>query len=301
MWFKNIRVYRLSAPLPMDQAFIEKALSEYKFSPCTGQEAVRTGFSFPLHPSIKQYCHSQSHRWFFAVKRQEKVLPAAVVNEELTPRLEQAEQEAGRSLSRKEKQALKDDLIQSLLPRAFSRSTLTHGYYDSERQWLVINSGSAGKAEDVLGLLRKALGSLPALPWLDNHKLNQHLQFWLQHQQLPSNFQPGTEVELKAPDDEGAKVRFSNHLLSAEEVQTHLQDKLVTRISLQQPDGVRLTITDDAGIKQIQFPEVLLEKNDELGWEDLATRLDADLLIMSECLNQALTAISAQLIPDSAN
>lgn len=297
MWFKNIRVYRLSAPLTMDQAVIEQALAEYKFSPCTGQEALRTGFSFPLHSSIKQYCHLQQQRWFFAVKRQEKVLPAAVINEELAPRLEAAEQEAGRSLSRKEKQALKDDLIQSLLPRAFSRSTLTHGYYDAGRQWLVINSGSAGKAEDVLALLRKALGSLPALPWLDNHKLNQHLQLWLQHQQLPGNFQPGTEVELKAPDEEGAKVRFSNHLLSADEVQTHLQDKLVTRISLQQPDGMRLTITDDAGIKQLQYPELILEQNDELGWDDLAARLDADLLLMADCLNQALAAISELLMP----
>lgn len=296
MWFKNIRVYRLSAPLTMDQAVIEQALAEYKFSPCTGQEALRTGFSFPLHPSIKQYCHTQQQRWFFAVKRQEKVLPAAVINEELAPRLEAAEQEAGRSLSRKEKQALKDDLIQTLLPRAFSRSTLTHGYYDVERQWLVINSGSAGKAEEVLALLRKALGSLPALPWLDNHKLNQHLQLWLQHQQLPGNFQPGTEVELKAPDEDGAKVRFSNHLLSADEVQTHLQDKLVTRISLQQPDGLRLTITDDAGIKQLQYPELILEQNDELGWDDLATRMDADLLLMADCLNQALTAISELLV-----
>ncbi|KRS21099.1 DNA polymerase [Alishewanella sp. WH16-1] len=299
MWFKNIRVYRLSAPLTMDQAVIEQALAEYKFSPCTGQEALRSGFSFPLHPSIKQYCHLQQHRWFFAIKRQEKVLPAAVINEELAPKLEAAEQEAGRALSRKEKQALKDDLIQSLLPRAFSRSTLTHGYYDAEQQWLVINTGSASKAEDVLALLRKALGSLPALPWLDNHKLNQHLQLWLQHQQLPGTFQPGTEVELKAPDEEGAKVRFSNHLLSADEVQTHLEDKLVTRISLQQPDGFRLTVTDDGGIKQLQYSELLLEQNDELGWDDLAARLDADLLLMADSLNQALLAISQQVMAQS--
>ncbi|EHR40132.1 recombination-associated protein RdgC [Alishewanella jeotgali] len=299
MWFKNVRVYRLSAPLTTDLAALEQAFAEFKFSPCSGQEAVRTGFSYPLHASIKQFCHQQQQRWFFAIKRQEKVLPAAVINEELAPKLEAAEQEAGRTLSRKEKQALKEDLIQSLLPRAFSRSTLTHGYYDAEQQWLVINTGSASKAEDVLALLRKALGSLPALPWLDNHKLNQHLQLWLQHQQLPGQFQPGTEVELKAPDEEGAKVRFSNHLLSTDEVQTHLEDKLVTRISLQQPDGFRLTVTDDAGIKQLQYSELLLEQNDELGWDDLAARLDADLLLMADSLNQALQAIYQQVMRES--
>lgn len=295
MWFKNVRVYKLSAPLTTELSELETALAEFKFVPCTGQEALRSGFSYPLHPSIKHYCHQQKNRWFFAVKRQEKVLPAAVINEELQPKIEAAEQEQGRSLSRKEKQALKDDLIQSLLPRAFSRSQLTQGYYDAEQQWLVINTSSASKAEDILALLRKALGSLPALPWLDNQKLNNHLQLWLQHKELPGRFQPGSEVELKAPDEEGAKVRFSNHLLSADEVQTHLQDKLVTRINLQQAEGMSLTITDDGGVKQLSYPDSLTEQNDELGWDDLITRLDADLLLMADSLNQALLAISTQV------
>lgn len=295
MWFKNIRVYKLSAPLSTDPAVWEQALAEFKFTPLTAQEAVRSGFSFPLHASIKQYCHACQHLLFFALKRQEKILPAAVINEEMQPKLEAMEQEKGRPLSRKEKQSLKEELQLSLLPRAFSRSTLTQGYYDPEHQWLVINSGSASKAEDVLALLRKALGSLPALPWLDNHKLNTHLQLWLQNQALPQGFVLGSDAELKAPDDEGAKVKFSNHLLSADEVQSHLQDKLVTSISLEQADVISLAITDDGAIKRIKFHDVLTGQNDELGWEDLTARLDADLMLMASALNQALLSISQQV------
>ncbi|MDP4946036.1 recombination-associated protein RdgC [Alishewanella sp. SMS8] len=295
MWFKNIRVYKLSAPLTTDLASLEQAFAEFKFSPCTGQEAVKSGFSYPLHNSIKQYCHQQQHRWFFAIKRQEKILPAAVINEELQPKIDAAEQEQGRALSRKEKQALKEELIHTLLPRAFSRSQLTQGYYDAQQNWLVINSSSASKAEDILALLRKAIGSLPALPWLDSHKLNSQLQQWLKHEDLPKGFMPGAEVELKAPDEEGAKVRFSNHLLSADEVQTHLQDKLVTRISLQQTEGVSLTITDDGSIKQVKYPDSVIDHNDELGWDDLPARLDADLLLMADSVNNALLAISEQV------
>ena len=295
MWFKNIRVYKLSAPLSTDAAVWEQALTEFKFTPLTAQEAVRIGFSFPLHASIKQYCHACQHLLFFALKRQEKILPAAVINEEMQPKLEAMEQEKGRPLSRKEKQSLKEELQLSLLPRAFSRSTLTQGYYDPQNQWLVINSGSASKAEDVLALLRKALGSLPALPWLDNHKLNTHLQLWLQNQALPQGFALGSDAELKAPDDEGAKVKFSNHLLSADEVQSHLQDKLVTSISLEQADALSLAVTDDGAIKRIKFHDVLTGQNDELGWEDLTARLDADLMLMASALNQALLSISQQV------
>lgn len=295
MWFKNVRIYKLSAPLTRDIDALEQAFAAFKFAPCTSQEAVRTGFSYPLHPSIPHYCHHQKNRWFFAVKRQEKILPAAVINEELQPKIEAAEQAQGRSLSRKEKQALKEELIQTMLPRAFSRSQLTQGFYDAERNWLVINTSSASKAEDILALLRKALGALPALPWLDNHKLNNALQLWLQQQALPEKFSLGHDVELKAPDEEGAKVKFSNHILSNEEVQTHLQDKLVTRISLSQDAGLNVIVADDGGIKQIRYPDSLAEQNDELGWDDLITRLDADLLLMAESVNSALLAIEQQV------
>ncbi len=301
MWFKNARVYRLSAPLTTDITLWEQALSEFKFSPLTAQEMVRSGFSFPLHQSIKQYCHALEPLVFFAVKRQEKILPAAVINEEMQPRLDALEQEKGRPLSRKEKQALKEELQQSLLPRAFSRSSLTQGYYDAQNQWLVINTSSASKAEDVLALLRKALGSLPALPWLDNHKLNTHLQLWLQNKALPEGFVLGNDAELKAPDEEGAKVKFSNHLLTADEVQSHLQDKLVTCISLEQTDALSLQVTDDAAIKRLKFHDLLTAQNDELGWEDLTARLDADLLLMTNALNKALQCIRQQLDAETAN
>ena len=295
MWFKNARVYRLSAPLSTDLAVWETALAEFKFSPLTAQELVRSGFSFPLHQSIKQYCHALDALLFFAVKRQEKILPAAVINEEMQPRLDALEQEKGRPLSRKEKQALKEELQLSLLPRAFSRSSLTQGYYDAQNQWLVINTSSASKAEDILALLRKALGSLPALPWLDNHKLNTNLQLWLQNKALPQGFELGNDAELKAPDEEGAKVKFSNHLLSADDVQSHLQDKLVTSISLQRNDSLSLQITDDGALKRLKFHDLLTGQNDELGWEDLPARLDADLLLMAQALNQTLLSISQQL------
>ena len=213
----------------------------------------------------------------------------------MQPRLDALEQEKGRPLSRKEKQALKEELQLSLLPRAFSRSSLTQGYYDAQNQLLVINTSSASKAEDILALLRKALGSLPALPWLDNHKLNINLQLWLQNKALPQGFELGNDAELKAPDEEGAKVKFSNHLLSADDVQSHLQDKLVTSISLLRNDSLSLQITDDGALKRLKFHDLLTGQNDELGWEDLPARLDADLLLMASTLNQTLLSISQQL------
>ena len=56
-------------------------------------------------------------------------------------------------LGRKEKNALKEELIQMLLPRAFSRSSVTTALYDEQNQWFIVNSSSAGRAEEVLSHL----------------------------------------------------------------------------------------------------------------------------------------------------
>lgn len=297
MWFKNLRVYQVTEPLRLDNEQLERALTEHKFTPCMGQDALKIGFTYPLHPSIKSYHHQLDNLYVFALKRQEKVLPAAVVNEELQPKIDALEAEKGRPLGRKEKQALKEELIQTLLPRAFSRSTVTQAIYDAEHNWLIVNASSASRAEDLLALLRKALGSLPAVPWIDSNQLSQALQQWLANQNLPAGFVLGHEAELKAPDEEGAKVKFSNHLLTAAEVQSHLEDKLVTRLELQMPEQLGLQVCEDGGLRKLQFHELLANKNDELGWDDLILRLDADLLVMSHEIAGVLKALKENVQP----
>lgn len=296
MWFKNLRVYQLNTPLTLSIEAMEQALAEYRFTPCTGQQASSSGFTAPFE-STQNFCYQNQQFIFFALKRQEKILPAAVVQDEMQPRLDALEQEKGRSLSRKEKDSLKEDVTFELLPRAFSRSQTIFACFDQTKQRILINTSSSSKAEDMLALLRKAFGSLPALPWLDPYKLSAQLQLWLQNKALPHGFTLGAEVELKAPDEEGAKVRFSNHILTTDDVQSHLEDKLVTRIELEQDERLSWKVCDDGSIKGIQYHDNISSHNDELGWEDEEARLAADTLLMcstlAESLDQLADSVSA--------
>ena len=292
MTIKNARIYRLSAPLPVTVETLEQALSEFKITPLSAQESVKTGFCQPLHASIKPLVTELLNGVLVvAVKRTEKVLPAAVINEELQPKIAELEQEKGRPLSRKEKQGLKEELQLSLLPRAFSRSSVTRAYIDMDRNQIIVDTRSASKAEDVLALLRKAIGTLPALPWLDSHKLHTHLQLWLQNQSIPLELTLGDAAQLKAPDQEGAKAKFDNHLLSANEVQSHLQDKLVTQLQLHKADVCTFTITDDGSIAGIKWHDVITGQNDEMGWDNLQARLESDAYLLTSELRSVLMAI----------
>ncbi len=86
--------------------------------------------------------------------------------------------------------------------------------------------------------------------------------------------------------------------MTAPEVQSHLEDKLVTKLALTLPEQLDVQIAEDGGLKKLQFHELIAAKNDELGWDDLVLRLDADLLVMAKELNQLLHTIRRQVVSD---
>ncbi|MRF43944.1 recombination-associated protein RdgC, partial [Escherichia coli] len=72
--------------------------------------------------------------------------------------------EQGRKLKKTKKATLKDEVVHTLLPRAFSKFSQTFIWLDLDKQLVIVDSGSAKRAEDHLALLRKTLGSLPVVP-----------------------------------------------------------------------------------------------------------------------------------------
>lgn len=299
MFFKNLKVYKITEQLGLTTAKLEAALAEHKFNPCMGQDALKMGFCYPMHPSVKSFAHAvnDDNLIVVALRRQEKMLPAAVINEELQPKIYALEAEKGRPLGRKEKQVLKEELIQTMLPRAFSRSTVTTAVIDQANGFVFINTQSASRAEDLLALLRKSLGSLPVVPWVDSNFLCQRMQDWLSGKNLPAGIVLGHAARFKAPDEEGARASFENHILTADEVQSHLEDKLVTELDLQMPELFEFRITETGTFKRLRWEELLANKNDELGWEDLLLRLDADYLLMVNQLREVIKAVGESVSP----
>lgn len=292
MFPKNARVYKITESIFDDSLF--ESLGQFAFTPCASQEAIKTGFAEPVPYSSDLAVNAKGYV-LLAMKTQEKVLPPAVIAEELAPKIAELQQEKGRPLSRKEKQVLKEELVQTLLPRAFVKSKVVNAFYCTKTQHLVVGTNSASVAETFLGLLRKALGSLSALPAFDNHQLNQQLHFWTQGKNLPEGFALGAAVEFVAPDEEGAKAKFDHHLISADEVQSHLQDKLVKRLELEQEGKISFVVKDDGSLSKIKYSDILANQNDELGWDDVQARVEADAILGCTTLINAIETINKNI------
>ena len=155
MWFKNLTLFRFTEPFTLSSAEVEQKLEAMRFRPCGGHDESSFGWTSPLGRGSEQLAYSSNGYIMVCGKKEEKVLPASVINELVQEKILEIETQQARKLSKKERTEVKDELIFELLPRAFSFSRNTYAYKEPKGGWVVVDSGSTGKAEDILSSLRK--------------------------------------------------------------------------------------------------------------------------------------------------
>ncbi|MBL1494841.1 recombination-associated protein RdgC, partial [Klebsiella pneumoniae] len=85
-----------------------------------------------------------------------------------------------------EKDALRDEVLHSLLPRAFSRNIITRIWVNTTDHLVIVDASSARSAEDALALLRKTLGSLPVVPLSMEEPVELTMTEWVRSGSAPN-------------------------------------------------------------------------------------------------------------------
>ena len=287
MWFKNVRAYRLTSPLDLNPEQLEQQLQSQRFSPCGKSQALAMGWVAPLGENTEALVHAAAGRFLLCLRREEKLLPASVVREQLTEKISGVEREEARKVYRKEKLRLKDEIIQDCLPRAFSRSSLIYAYFDTSRNWLFVDSASAARAEELINTLRECIGTLPLVLPRVNQSPAAAMSSWLLHRNLPSDFLLKNDCDMRDPGEEGGVVRCRGIELSGEEVDIHLQaGKQVVRLAVQWDEKLSLVLAEDLCLRRLRFADELVAENDDLPEADPLARLDADFALMSNVVSE---------------
>lgn len=281
MWFKNILLYRFTRPFTTSPEELNSKLEAAAFKPCGSQDQLSYGWVKPLGDSGSEYLHVCNGYIMLCARQQEKVLPAAVVNEFLEEKVREIQDQDGRKPGRKERSELKDQIIFELLPRAFSRSKKLYAYIDVEQGLLFVDSSSYKRAEDLLGLLRETLGSLPVIPVKAKNTAQHMMSEWVKNV-APNGFELGGECELRDSADETAVIRAKNQDLSSEQIQNHLAAGMfVSKLAMSWEGGVDFLVDDQLAIKRLQFGDLIRDKADDINSETAAEQFDADFSIMS--------------------
>ena len=292
MWFKNIYCYRFTKPFDVSAEELAEKLESMPFNPCGNQQEFSTGWVPPLGAKYSEYVHAAGGYMMMCLKRQDRVLPAAVVNEMVAERVEQIELAEMRKVGRKEKEQIKDETIFTLMPRAFVRSNLLYAYIDVASGTIVVNAASASRAEALLDALREALGSLPVIPLRPKGQPQQLMTEWLLAAKPPENFEFGHECELRDTSERGGVVRCKNQDLYADEINNHLQaGMMVTKLGLHWHGGISCVVDDQMAIKRLSFDDGIQEQADQVDTEDAAAQFDVDFTIMTLEISRFLEAL----------
>ncbi|RXZ45408.1 recombination-associated protein RdgC [Crenobacter cavernae] len=294
MWFKQLSFYRIEGDAIADAQTLAEALAKRPFHPCGGLDWSSVGWISPA-PGTGEFIFSARDAWLVALKREEKVLPGAVVRDFVDARVTEIEDKELRKVGRKEKQALKEQVTDDLLPRAFTKTGRTTAYFDNARGWLMVDTGTASRAETLISEIREGIAGFPARLPKTELSPSTAMTSWLADGVVGNGFELDSECELKAPGDNGAVVRVTRMDLTSDEIRQHIANgKQVTRLGLTWNEKISFVLTDSLQLKRIQFLDVLQEEASQAG-DDMAALFEATFILMSAELGELVDALVEQL------
>jgi recombination associated protein RdgC len=293
MWFKNLLVYRLTQEIPFDAEALEAALATKLARPCASQELTTYGFVAPFGKGEDApLVHVSQDFLLISARKEERILPGSVVRDAVKEKVEEIEAEQMRKVYKKERDQIKDEIIQAFLPRAFIRRSSTFAAIAPKLGLILVNSASPKRAEDLLSTVREVIGSLPVRPLTVKVAPTAVMTEWVKTQKAADDFYVLDECELRDTHEDGGIVRCKRQDLTSDEIQLHLSTgKQVTQLSLAWQDKLSFVLDDKLVVKRLRFEELLTNEAEENGGEEALGQLDASFTLMMLTFGEFLPAL----------
>lgn len=281
MWFSNVQFFQLTDTSVIDTNELMQKLPEFQLKECGSQEDFSFGW-LPLIRNSEQWSLGSNQCLLIRAGKEEKVLPASVIREELETKVAEIELIEGRKVGRKEQSDIKEELVFTLRPRAFSKRTDIWAYIDMKAKLLVVNSTNAGMTELLFKQLQTTLGRFPMTPLQAQESPAAVMSNWLLNNDLPASLATNDECEIQDGSEEKTQIRFKALEPLSEDVTRHIdQGMRVKSLALRWVDKLSFTLHEDLTIRKVKFDDTIKEQafNDSQGGG--LSDLDANFALMS--------------------
>ncbi|HYD60348.1 MAG TPA: recombination-associated protein RdgC [Noviherbaspirillum sp.] len=279
MWFKNLQIYRLTAPWTLSSEQLEAALAPQTFAPCSSLDMQTQGWVSPRDNGM--LVHTVNRQMLLQLGTEKKLLPSTVINQVTKARAAELEEQQGFKPGRKQMKELKEQVTDELLPRAFSIQRSTRVWIDPVNGWLVVDAAGAAKADEVFKLLLKSLESLPFAALRTERSPLSAMTDWLAADEAPAGFTVDQDTELRSTGEGKATVRYVRHTLEPEDVRRHIASgKQCTRLAMTWADRVSFVLTETLAIKRVA-PLDVLKENADASTQNEDERFDTDFALMT--------------------
>lgn len=287
--FSQLSLFHIDPSLVPGINIWETSLQKHAIPLLLDLSIAEQGFAPPYEFSDQMVITAQNS-WKIQLRKEKKLLTASVLRQESKRRIKEIEEKEYRQLSAKDKKALKQRVLDELLPRAFSQISTIEGIYIRDKGFLLVNQAQANKREELLSHLCQALGSFEAALILCKKTATDLMSQWLlDDNSLPNDLAIGNYCELKNIANIKSVSRFVNQDIQSKEVIGILEkDHFVSQLALIWQDKLRFILCEDFSLKNIQYLEkqqlMEIEPNDILTLQWLFSQ---DLTLLYEVLIKA--------------
>lgn len=272
MFFRNLMIFRLPpgwnrGPLHLDQALESHALREPG-----ALEFGTIGFVRPRGADAGAFDRTLDHASLIALAFAEKVLPPAVIRDEVATRVRRESAQHGKPIGGRRRRELRNEAVDALLPKALVRRRVVHAYIDFQAQLLIVDAASVVSAEQVLTMLRECFGTFPVLPLEPNMPPRAAMTQWLARETAPAPLDLGDECILRDP---ATRARWSARSVefTPDQIVPHIHaGAQVMELGLTFDDRISFALTEALAIRRLRFLDLAL---DELPTD--ADSVDAEL------------------------
>lgn len=291
--FKNAMIYKVSA-LAFTTLFAdcEDAMSTHAFIPCGATQAKSSGWVPPRGEAHGLLMETIGGQHILKLMTETKLVPADVVKRRVDEDCAHIEQTTGRKPGKKERRALKEDAMMTLLPIAFRKQSATLIWIDPAANLIVIDASNPKKADEVVTMLVKTFDGLALqFVWTKTSPASA-MAHMLVEPIDNEGFTIDRECELKATDESKAVVKYGRHPLDIEEVGQHIRmGKMPTKLALTWSDRVSFVLTEAMTLKKISFLDSVFEVQPD----EKADQFDADVAITTGELSKLIPDLIAML------
>lgn len=260
--FNCFQLYRLDKDWPMTAHQLEETLSRFPFQPCGSQDMKSAGWVSPQPGG--PVVHQQGRQWLLSLCIEKKSVPAAMIRKVAEERAREIEAQQGHAVGRKQMKELKEMALQELLPRAFPKQERVSVWVNAEDGWILINTTTPAKADDVIGTFMNHVEQVPAKMVHTQFSPATAMVDWLVSGDAPAGFTVDRECELKAPEGDKPSVKYSRLSLEREEIKQHISEgKLPTFLGLTWDDRMSFILTDKLQFKKVTVLDEVLKENVE--------------------------------------
>ncbi len=296
--FKSACFFRIADDFvlpPLDA--LEKVLQKGRFVPCGPTQPESSGWVPPRGNKSKVLAELVGQQLILKLATEKRAVPASAVKAAVEERIEQYKAQTGNErVPARMKKEFKEEVVQDLLPRAFSKRATTLLWLDPAHRMLVVDAGSLAAADRIVSSLLAALLEVPGgAPSLDLQLIQTAMSpsaamaHWLSTREAPWRFTVDRDCELKAADEEKSAVRYVRHTLEIDEVAQHIAaGKVPTQLAMTWNDRVSFLLTEAGQVRRLKLLDVVMEGVDKPGRNEDGFDTDAAIL----------TGELAAMIPD---